>query len=73
MVSTTDNEFPKGSKQEAPKGETREEQVKRLYNEGKNLYQIASIVYDFHGEEQIERIRQILGIMAPPNTQLMDE
>lgn len=75
MVSTTDNEYAKEQpKREAPKqNETREEQVKRLYNEGRHLYDIAAIVYDFHGEEQIERVRQILGIMQPPENRLMDE
>lgn len=75
MVSTTDSEFSKERvKQEAPKqGETREEQVKRLYNDGHHLYDIAAIVYDFHGDEQIERVRQILGIMQPPENRLMDE
>lgn len=73
MVTTTENEFPKDKKPEARIDETREEQIKRLYNEGKNLYQIAARVYEFQGEEQIERVREVLGIMAPPATQLMDE
>ncbi len=56
-----------------PPQESNEDKVKALYNKGKNLYQIAMIVFGFDNEPQIERIRRILDIDQPPETRLMDE
>lgn len=55
------------------KPQTEEQLIKSLYNEGKNLYQIALEVYRFDNEEAVERVRRTLGIMEPPSTRIQDE
>ena len=72
MALTTKDEAPVSRQVVTAKSVT-EDDIKALYNEGKNLYDIARIVFGFDSEEAIERIRRVLGVMEPPETQLMDE
>ena len=63
-ANTTKNEATEAQKEQevvvADKKVTNNEVVS-LYNEGKNLYQIAEEVFGFQSEEAVERVRQIVG------------
>lgn len=73
VSSKTDGEKPQKSKSVVSSKTVTEDDVKALYNKGKNLYDIAREVFGFESEEAIERIRRILGIMQPPETRIMEE
>ena len=73
MVNTTKNEFPQADEPKLSAKEGVEKEVRERYNRGENLYQIAQAVYDFRGEEAVERVRRILNIMHPPETQILDD
>jgi hypothetical protein len=63
MAKTTDEKTPLQKKQEevvVSKSVTKDE-VLSMYNEGKNLLQIAETVYGFDSEEAVEKVRQIIG------------
>ena len=48
------------------KQDSKEAQIRKRYDKGENLYEIARAVYDFDGDEQIDRIRKVLGYEEVP-------
>lgn len=85
MVNTTSNEFPQAPKEpketKAPKEpKTNDEKIVALYEKGKNLYDIAYAVFEFGGEEALERVRLVLrnnGYLdethVTPDTRIVEE
>ena len=71
MANTTKDEAP-ATKPVSVKT-NQEDEIKALYQQGKNLYQIARTVFEFESDEAVERIRRVLGIMEPPESRIMDE
>lgn len=67
MATTKDEQTPqeKAQKVVVVSKEITEDQVQALYQQGKNLYEIARTVFGFEGDEAVGRIRTILGIHQP--------
>lgn len=59
-MATTKDEAPKDVQVVSQKSFSKSEVV-ALYQQGKNLNQIAEEVYGFRSEEAVERVRQIIG------------
>jgi hypothetical protein len=72
MANTTKDEEPKSKPVVSNKVFT-EDDVKSMYNSGKNHYDIAQAVFGFTNEEALERVRQILGLDHTVQSELMDE